>query len=328
MKRIGVFALSIVLLVSVISALSAPDSKDIIDIDAGKQPIAVAINPLTNQAFVLNKESRDVSIVDMTKQEIIPPSLKVGGIPESIAINPKTNSVIVAGLDGTVTVIDIITGNIIATIPAGKAPSRIAMDVKNNTAFVTNYNSSNMVVINLKSNQIDKTVRLKNGPLGIAFFDAKQKALIACQYDMNLALFDTKEGVVVDELLVGRYVSEVAANNTTGLAVITNPSGNGILSVYDPETNSIVSTIPVGQGPLFVAIYEKKNIAVVSEYAAGIVSFVDLSAGKVVHSLHTRKGPSGIAIDQDKGIAVVANRLDNKISFINIEAILAAPDSQ
>lgn len=287
----------------------------------GSQPVAAAINEKTSQAFILTKASQEVFVIDLRTRAVLSKYL-VGGVPEGIAVNPETNYVVVASLNSAVTIIDHGRGEIVATVPAGRAPSRVAIDTKRNLALVTNFNGENMVAIDLATNKVISTIALKNGPLGIAILDNKRIAAVAQQFDMELVQINLDTHARQKSLYIGRYLSELAVNPETGMVIIGNPSSNGILTLYDPSLNSVVSTIAVGSGPLTIAIYAKKNVALVSEYNADTVSLVDLKLNRIVRTIPVAKGPSGIAVHQAFGIALVANRLNDSVTFLDIEALL------
>jgi serine/threonine protein kinase, bacterial len=296
--------------------------KDVLGVTAvGDSPMAVAIHPIANLAFVANRGSRDITVLNLATRQVTG-KYTVGGLPEGIAVNPRTNRVVVASLDGSVTIIDHTAGAIVATVPAGKAPSRVAIDEIRNTALVTNFNGANMVIIDLTSNRVVKTIALKTGPLGIAVLGVKPIAVVACQYDMNLLTVNLEKGEVDSELLVGRYLSEVAAIGSAGPVVVGNPSSNGILSIFDPMTNRMAATLPVGAGPLSVAVYPRRNVALVAEYSGGTVTIVDLTTGTVVNSIKVGQGPCGIAVHPESGIAVVVDRVDGNATFLDVESVL------
>lgn len=287
----------------------------------GRLPVAVAINPVTGQAFVLNKGSQDVYIIDLKTHAVVGKYL-LGRIPEGIAVNPQTNTVVVVSLDGAATIIDHAAGRIVGSVPVGKAPSRVAIDTDRNAALITNFSGSNMVVLDLARRQVTRTIPLKNGPLGIAVLDGKRRAVVACQYDMEILQINLDKNEMDKSLIVGRYLSEVAANPVTGKVVVGNPSSSGILSIYDPENNSISSTVPVGRGPLSVAIYPKRNAALTAEFDSGSVTVVDLDSGAVIRSVKVGKGPRGIAVDPQTGIVIVVNELENNVVFLDLNTLL------
>jgi len=321
-------ALIVLILLFTVGVPALQAQKDIIAVTpVGENPVAVTINPTAGQAFVLNKMSKDVYIIDLKTRAVVGKYL-VGGIPEGLAINPQTNTLVVVSLDGAATIIDHAAGQIVGVVPVGKAPSRVAIDTDKNAALITNFSGSNMVVLDLASRQVTQTIPLRNGPLGIAVLEGKRRAVVACQYDMEILQVDLNKNNVDQSLLIGRYLSEVATNAATGKVVVGNPSNNGILSVYDPVANSIVSTTPVGHGPLSVAVYPKRNIAVVAEFDSDSVSILALDTSTVVRSAKVGKGPRGIAVDPQTGIVIVVNKLDNNAVFLDLNALLAVGNPQ
>ena len=309
-------------------ALGAPAlrAQDVIlgVIPAGVRPVAVSINPVTGQAFVLNKGSQDISVIDIQTRTTVM-KYKIGGVPEAIAVNPKTNSIVVVSSTGSVSIIDHAQSRIAATIPVGKTPSRVAIDVEKNAALVTDFSGSKLAVIDLSERKVSETISLRSGPVGVVVLEGKRRALVAAQYDMELLQIDLDRLSVEDKYLVGRYISELGANQVTGLVVVGNPSSNGIISIYDPKINSILSTLPVGDGPLSIAVYAKKNMALISEFNSGTVALVDLGLYRVIQRIPVAKGPLGIAIHPDTGVAIVVNNLADSATFIDIERVLAPP---
>jgi YVTN family beta-propeller protein len=320
--RIASIVTVLFLLLLTARAQSAPHKA----IPIGSNPVAVAFNPATNHALVISRAAKSVVALDLASGTVAATWL-VGGVPESIAINPRTNQAVVTNLDSYVSVIDATTGAIVATIPAGKSPSRVVIDPVKNEAAVTNFNSANMVVIDLESRKLIRTIPLKSGPLGIELLGETRRAVVACQYDMSLLTVNLDNGEIEHEIILGRYLSELARNPLDGQVVIGNPSNNGILAVYDPVKAAVAATIPVGGGPLSVAVYAKRNVALVSEYSAGTVSIVNLSTARVLRSIRVGDGPMGIAVKEHAGIAVVACKLADAVTILDIEALLATNET-
>jgi YVTN family beta-propeller protein len=295
---------------------AAPEILGVIPV--GDSPAAVAINPMTNQAFVANRGSRNVAVLDLAKR-VISGKYEVGGIPEGIAVNPRTGRVVVAGLDGLVTLIDDRTGTVAAKVQAGSSPSRVAVDPLKNLALVTNFNGSNLVAIDLSVNRIVKTIRLKNGPLGIAVLEEGRRAVVACQYDMVLLIVNYEKGSIEREVVAGQYLSEVAVAGPAGPVLVGNPSSNGIIAIYDPVADKVLAKQPVGAGPLSIAAWTKRNVALVAEYNGGSVSVLDMKAGTVVASVKVGQGPRGVAVHPESGVAVVIDKIDGTATFLDIK---------
>jgi serine/threonine protein kinase, bacterial len=313
--------------VAMAGQVPAPESADL---QVGVRPVAVAVNPTTNQAFVLNRGSQDLMVIDLAKRSVISKYV-VGGIPEGLAVNPKTNAVVVVSLSGEVTIVDHARGQIAGVLPSGKGSSRAAIDTEKNLAWVTNFNGRNVVGIDISGRRIAATVDLavdaaRNvGPLGIAIAESKRRAAVACQYDMQVVVFNLDSYAIERKLLLGFYVSEMAANPLTGMVAAVNPSGNGILVIYDSAINEVTSTVPMGSGPLSVAVYAKKNLAVVAEFSSGAVTLVDMESGKPIKSVKVPKGPVSVAVNETTGLAVVACKLADKVAFIDLNELIGEP---
>ena len=189
----------------------------------GRSPVAVTVDPAANEAFVVNKVSHEVTVLDLQSHEI-KSRYSVGPLPEAIAFNPQTRSIVVTSPTGKVTTINRASGSISDPLSVGKAPARVVIDVEKNAALVTDFNGASLHVVDLATQKVTATIGLKNGPLGVALLMDKRRALVACQYDMVLLQVNLDSNAVDKEFLVGRFLSELAVNPATGRVVFVDPS--------------------------------------------------------------------------------------------------------
>src|SRR5713226_2011332 len=78
-------------------------------IPAGANPLAAAVNPVTNKIYVANQGSNNVTVIDGANPTKTPPPPPVpaGTNPAGVAVNPVTNKIYVANQgSNNVTVID------------------------------------------------------------------------------------------------------------------------------------------------------------------------------------------------------------------------------
>ncbi len=292
-------------------------------VPTGVGPVSVALDPAADEAYVVISGSQEVLVLDL-KSRAVKTRYAVGGFPEGIAFNPRTRAIVVACRAGKVTTIDHAAGRLGVPLSVGKAPMRVVIDAEKNVALVTDFVGGSLFVIDLAAQKITETIDLKNSVLGVALLGGKRRAVVACQYDMELIQVNLDSQAVEKEFLVGRYHSEVVVNPASGRIVLVSPSSAGVPAILDPEENVILSTIPMGAGPLSVAIYARRNVALVREYNAGTISLVDLEKGSLISSIRVAEGPSGLAVHPESGIAVVANKLANSVTFLDVDAILKA----
>ena len=57
----------------------------------GKEPQDVAVNPVTNQAIVINQKVDTVSIIDLSTNSVIS-AIPTGKEPSGVAVNTKANT--------------------------------------------------------------------------------------------------------------------------------------------------------------------------------------------------------------------------------------------
>ena len=58
------------------------------NIVTGRQPMAIAVNETTNKAYIVNRNSSSVTMVDCNKRTV-DATIKTGSGPEAIAVNSR-----------------------------------------------------------------------------------------------------------------------------------------------------------------------------------------------------------------------------------------------
>ena len=128
-------------------------------ITVGNAPSEVVVDSSTSKAYVTNRGSNSVSVVDGTKindgiidNEVID-TIPVGAGPNGIDGDFPNNRVYVGnGNSHDVSVIDTSTNTVIATITAGTSPSGVGVDSVAEKVYVSNRDSDTITVIEFGGN--------------------------------------------------------------------------------------------------------------------------------------------------------------------------------
>jgi len=88
------------------------------------------------------------------------------------------------------------------------------------------------------------------------------------------------------------------------------------VSVIDAATNTVVATIPVGNGPWGAAVTPDGTQAYVTNNADNTVSVIATASNTVVATIPVGPGPVGVAITPNGAYAYVGNSTGNTISVI------------
>jgi len=98
-------------------------------------------------------------------------------------------------------------------------------------------------------------------------------------------------------------------------AYVTNTDCDTV-AVIDTVTNTVVATIPVGDGPFGVAITPDGTRAYVANLG-GTVSVIDTVTNTVIATVPVGGSPRGVAITPDGARVYIANQSSNSLSVID-----------
>jgi YVTN family beta-propeller protein len=211
-------------------------------IPVGREPRHPDITPDGKVAFIPVSGSDYISMLDIAELAKDQPNFSAihetkrigvgqGTMPYSAAVSPNGRFVMAANnQQAFVTLIDAISGAIIANIDVGNKGARgTAYAPDSSVAFVSLEDSSEVVVVNLATQRVEQRFATGPGPRGL-LFDSSSQSLIIAAFARTMA--------------AGRQ-----ANSATVLRL-----GAAALTAGAPAPR--VRDIPVGAGPCSVSIYE------------------------------------------------------------------------
>ena len=251
---------------------------------AGANPTALAVNPVTNRIYVLDKNALgSVIVIDGATDTTT--TVAAGGNPIAVAVNPVTNKIYVANLTSdNVTVIDGAT-NTPATIslPAGSQPFAVEVNPVTDMIYVINSGNSTVTVIDGTTNKTS-TVALSSGsvPLGVGLNPVTNQIYVSANIQDPITFAITSSVTVIDGLTnstttvtlpAGSFARNVALNSITNkiyVASCCNGLASDSVNVIDGATNT-VSTVPVGAAVLTrtLAVNPVTNKIYVANWSTG-----------------------------------------------------------
>ncbi len=273
-------------------------------VTTGLTPIALAVNPVTNQIYVANRgcvgfqifchDGGDVTVIDGATNGATQVGDSNASNPESIAVNPVTNSVYVANHSGSVTVIDGASNSITRTIAnpgaANLAGGAMAVNSTTNKIYVT-FGLSNQIVT---PNPVP--------PGNVAVIDGVSNVATLIQDPNAVAPVAVAVNPVTNKIYVANRGNSSLSNN-------------GNITVIDGTTNATTTIADPGAiGPTAVAVNTATNKIYVAnkDDAAmdqdGGVTVIDGATNAVVNV----KDPNavalhGVAVDETANKVYVAN---------------------
>src|SRR5216683_88129 len=123
--------------------------KGIRSVAVGKDPVALAVNAVTNRIYVANNGSGSVSVIDGASDAVVA-TVDVGHLPYVLAVNATTNTIFVSNtFSDVITLIDGAT-NTTSTVKAGSADS-IVVDQKLDRAYLTGWEGTSLTALDSKA---------------------------------------------------------------------------------------------------------------------------------------------------------------------------------
>jgi YVTN family beta-propeller protein len=87
--------------------------------------------------------------------------------------------------------------------------------------------------------------------------------------------------------------------------------------VIDTTTNTVVAIVPVGVGPVAVAITPNGALVYVANSASNTVSVIGTATNAVMTTVTVTWAPDGVATTPDGAFAYVVNEFANTLSVID-----------
>jgi YVTN family beta-propeller protein len=255
----------------------------------------------------------------------------------------------------SVSVVDIVTGTVTATIAVGDQPYGVAVHPDGSTVYVTTElgfdvsvidTASNTVtatvevgmwstglavhpdgtrvyvvnqsllVIDTASNTVTATVRVGNGSTGVAVHPDGTRVYVTNRSDNTVSVIDTASNTVTATVRVGLRPNGVAVNPDGTHAYVTNFDSDDV-SIIDTATNTVTSTIAVGDFPWGVAVHPDGSRAYVSNSSETTVSVIDTASKTVTATVEVGPNPLGLAVSPDGTRLCVAIHDEHRVSIIN-----------
>ena len=274
---------------------------------------AVAVDPVSNQAVVVNHEDGTVTL------------LSLGTTINSLQITEASPAVVYGGPGTANTTLTILGGGFVS------GTSEVLLDGTALPGGDVNVVSSRKIIATVPGSMLDSArlyaVQVQNGAGGAA------------------PVSNVTDLSVIQSIAVGSLPVGVAVDTDRDAAVVTNSSDGTVslislapISSESPQSlgnvGIIGSPVLAGTTPEGVAVLPRRGLAVVANNGSNNATVVDLTGVAVPQNISTCStgcsGPAGAAMNQDSGIAAIADTnptgpvSTGTVSFLNLSATPAS----
>jgi YVTN family beta-propeller protein len=217
--------------------------------------------------------------IPVTATITVTPSLSAGTRLAYIANNYSND----------VSVINMATNTVIATIPVGANPEGVSVSPDGSSVYITNESSNDVSVINTATNIVTAIIPVGYGPFGAAVSTNNSQVYVANSDSYNVSVINTATNTVVATIPVDSRPWGVSVSPDGKSVYVTNRASNTV-SVINTATNMVVATIQVGESPCGIQVSPDGTRVYVIDFVAA-VSVINAVTSSSYNSVKQRFRP-------------------------------------
>lgn len=223
----------------------------------------------------------------------------------------------------TLSVIDIGTGRLLATLPTGTGPHEVAVASDGRRAVVANYGDqapgSSLTVVDLVKRQVERTIDLGDHrrPHGVVVLPGDSLAAVTVEASQAV-LVVRLEGGVKHAIPTNARGSHMVAVTADGRRAYTANVPDGTITELDLTTGTTLRSLPVSSVTEGVAVTPDGREVWVGSNNQHTVTVVDTGTWQAVDTIPAAGLPYRIAISPDGRTAVVPGPMGGVVRIFDV----------
>lgn len=223
----------------------------------------------------------------------------------------------------TVSILNLTTGSLIATLPTGHGPHEATASHDGRWGVVTDYGSqipgNTLTVVDLASRKVARTIELGfPRPHGVSFLPDGETVAVTSEVAGMVLLVNIASGQVVSTHPTGQAVSHMLSLTRDGSTAYTANIRSGSISAVNLRAGGEPRTLPVGTMTEAIGLTPDGREAWVGSNNTGKVYTVDVTTWRVADSIQTSGFPYRIAFAPDGRTVIITNPMSDEIHVYDV----------
>ena len=289
-------------------------------IPAGKNPFAIAFNPVTNRIYVANGSNGSNATVDVingsTDLPVVGSPIRLGNSPSALAVNPVTNKIYVTN-GNNVSVIDGVSNTVVTTTVLSSSNLKaIAVNPVTNFIYIAD-GAGAVIALSGATNTVSGTITVGNNPSALALNSLTNRIYVTDNATPgHVVVIDGSTNTAVDlPISTGNRPGAVAVNPVTNRVYVAN-NGSSNVAVVDGATRT-TNTISVGRIPNAVAVNQVTNQVYVPNLGDNTVTVIDAANGNASSTVNAGTSPTAVAVNPATNKIYVTNSGSADVTVID-----------
>jgi YVTN family beta-propeller protein len=215
--------------------------------------------------------------------------------------------------EATVSLIDLASGEVRATLPTGEGPHEVEVSADGRWAVVSDYGvrgapGNTLTVIDVPDAKFVRTIDLgeHSRPHGMRWLDERRLA-VTTEGSRSLVVVDVPEGHVDQVIATDQEISHMVATTPDGSHAFVANIGSDSVTVIDLERAAKVDDITTGEGAEGVAVTPDGRQVWVTNRAADTITVLDAASLETIATLDCPSFPIRAEATPDGKHVIVTN---------------------
>lgn len=199
--------------------------------------------------------------------------------------------------EATVSLINLVSGEIVATLATGEGPHEVGISPDGRFALVSNYGyrggiGQSLTLIDVAAAEVVKTIDLGEykKPHGVEWID-DERAAVTVEDSQALIVVDVGKSEVIQAIGTEQEVSHMVALGPGGRRAYTANIGSGSITVIDLTQGLLEKNIATGAGAEGVAVSPSGAQIWVTNRAADTVTVLDAETFETIKQISSKGFP-------------------------------------
>ncbi|HLK34691.1 MAG TPA: beta-propeller fold lactonase family protein [Terriglobales bacterium] len=292
-----------------IAVVDLATRKKIDDIVVGERPHGLAVQADGRRLFTTIESNNTLRIIDTATDKILA-TVPLTGRPNQCAVTPDGKYVVIPIRDGnSADIVDVGRRKVVKVLPI-KMPHNAVDAGSNRYVFVSSMGSNEVDEIDLRQMSYAAQIPVGGVPRPYVVSRDGHTMYVALSYLHGFAIVNVPQRKVIKKFEMPaqhRRPEERAyePSNTLTHGLALSPDGRELwvtslldncLYIYDVKAGKITGSVPVGDGPNWVAFSPDGKYVVVSNSGSDDVSIIDVQSRREVARVKTGRIPKRVVI--------------------------------
>ncbi|QOZ72515.1 autotransporter domain-containing protein [Bradyrhizobium arachidis] len=236
-------------------------------------------------------------------------AIATGLYPQNAVFSPDGRfAYVVTYGSSEVAVIDVVSRNVVATIPVGGGATALALSADGSSLYVAFTTGSSVSVISTATNHVvGSPIAVVTDPHGIAVSPDGTRIYVANAGSNSVSIIDAASKAVIGTIAVGLSPYGITPSPDGSRIYVANQSGSSV-SVIDTGSQSVVATVPVTGFPLSVAVSPDGSRIYVTTQSNQLV-VINATTNSVIATVALSSPSIGVTVTPDGSRAYITTGL-------------------